>query len=136
MHSGDPLTDRELQILALVAEGESTRAIRTRLGISENTIKSHLTRIYRKTGSRNRVQAVRHYLDRHGTPQPHDDPRPSSSKPAHLLEDPGQPSLIQRQMREIEARLDELAAATMEAERLRDALTALRAIEPEGPRAS
>jgi DNA-binding CsgD family transcriptional regulator len=60
---GDPLTPRELEILALVAAGEPTAAIAQRLAISENTVKGHLTHAYKKTGARNRVQATRHYLD-------------------------------------------------------------------------
>jgi DNA-binding CsgD family transcriptional regulator len=75
--NGDPLTPREAQILALVATGEPTAAIGQRLGISENTVKGHLTHVYTKTGSRNRVQATRHYLDHHTTPLP----SPRSSRP-------------------------------------------------------
>jgi DNA-binding NarL/FixJ family response regulator len=67
---GEELTTRELHVLALVADGEPTSAISPRLGISENTVKSHLTSVYRKTGSRNRVQAARHYLDHYGEPPP------------------------------------------------------------------
>lgn len=63
---GDPLTPRELEILALVAAGEPTAAIAQHLGISQNTVKGHLTHAYVKTGSRNRVQATRHYLDHYG----------------------------------------------------------------------
>jgi DNA-binding CsgD family transcriptional regulator len=63
VRKGDPLTAREVEVLALVSAGDSTRAISRRLGISENTIKTHLTNVYRKTGSRNRVQAARHYLE-------------------------------------------------------------------------
>jgi DNA-binding CsgD family transcriptional regulator len=74
--SGDPLTPREIEVLALVAAGEPTAAIAGRLAISENTVKGHLTHVYAKTGSRNRVQATRHYLDYH-TPPP-----PRSSQPA------------------------------------------------------
>jgi DNA-binding CsgD family transcriptional regulator len=59
---GDPLTGREVQVLSLVAAGETTAAIGRRLGIAENTVKSHLTNIYTKTGCRNRVQATRYYL--------------------------------------------------------------------------
>ena len=62
---GDPLTPREREILALVAAGEPTSAIAVRLSISENTVKGHLTHVYAKTGSRNRVQATRYYLDHH-----------------------------------------------------------------------
>jgi DNA-binding CsgD family transcriptional regulator len=68
--AGEGLTARELDVLALVADGEPTAAISQRLGISENTIKSHLTSVYRKSGSRNRVQAARHYLDHYGKPPP------------------------------------------------------------------
>jgi DNA-binding CsgD family transcriptional regulator len=62
---GDPLTPREREILALVAAGEPTTAIAGRLSISENTVKGHLTHVYAKTGSRNRVQATRYHLDHH-----------------------------------------------------------------------
>jgi DNA-binding CsgD family transcriptional regulator len=62
VRKGDPLTAREVQILSLVAAGETTAAIARRLGIAENTVKSHLTKVYAKTGSRNRVQAARYYL--------------------------------------------------------------------------
>jgi DNA-binding CsgD family transcriptional regulator len=65
---GDPLTAPELEVLALVAAGESTPAISRRLGIAQNTIKTHLTSVYRKTGSQNRVQAARHYLEAYGEP--------------------------------------------------------------------
>jgi DNA-binding CsgD family transcriptional regulator len=65
---GDPLTPREIEILALVAAGEPTAEIAARLAISENTVKGHLTHVYTKTGSRNRVQATRHYLDHYATP--------------------------------------------------------------------
>jgi DNA-binding CsgD family transcriptional regulator len=63
------LTPREIEVLALVANGEPTSAISRRLGIRENTIKTHLTHIYRKTDSRNRVEATRHYLDHYGEPR-------------------------------------------------------------------
>jgi DNA-binding CsgD family transcriptional regulator len=59
---GDPLTPRELEVLALVAAGNSTPDIAALLGIAPGTIKTHLTSVYRKTGAQNRVQAARHYL--------------------------------------------------------------------------
>jgi DNA-binding CsgD family transcriptional regulator len=62
---GDPLTGREVQVLSLVAAGETTAAIGRRLDIAENTVKSHLTSIYTKTGCRNRVQATHYYLARY-----------------------------------------------------------------------
>src|SRR5215218_6021589 len=105
---GDPLTDREVQILSLVAAGEPTAEISQRLGIAENTVKSHLTNIYTKTASRNRVQATRHYL-RHYTV---DHGGPSSAS-----QSAGDDALIDQQVREIQARLDQLTPAATEAER-------------------
>jgi DNA-binding CsgD family transcriptional regulator len=119
---GDPLTDRELQILSLVAAGDSTAAISQRLGVTEATVKTHLTNVYRKTGCRNRVQAARHYLDTYASTPPSPEPAPTSAGT-------GGTSLIQRQIQEIQARLDDLADAAAEAERLQTVLEALRSIE-------
>jgi DNA-binding CsgD family transcriptional regulator len=75
---GDPLSPREIEILALVAAGEPTATVAAALAISENTVKGHLTHVYTKTGSRNRVQATRHYLDHYAMPAP----APPASQPA------------------------------------------------------
>jgi DNA-binding CsgD family transcriptional regulator len=117
---GDPLTDREIQILSLVAAGEPTAAISKRLGIAENTVKSHLTNIYTKTGCRNRVQATRYYLSQF-----------TAGRPGHAEIEEASASLIREQMREIQARLDELAPAATEVARLQHALEALRALDGE-----
>lgn len=66
---GDPLTQREIEVLALVAAGASTRVIADRLGIAASTVKSHLTHAYRKTGTHNRVKATRYYLEHHAGDQ-------------------------------------------------------------------
>jgi DNA-binding CsgD family transcriptional regulator len=58
-----PLSPRERQVLALVADGHPTPAIAQQLGITSGTVKAHLTSVYRKLGVRNRVQASRYYLD-------------------------------------------------------------------------
>lgn len=60
---GNRLTVRELEVLALLADGKSTSDIAAQLGITPATIKTHLTSVYRKIGARNRVQAARYYLD-------------------------------------------------------------------------
>jgi DNA-binding CsgD family transcriptional regulator len=60
---GNPLTRRELEILALVAAGDSTPDIAKQLGISPGTVKAHLTSVYKKIGAKNRVQAARYYFD-------------------------------------------------------------------------
>ncbi|SDR87131.1 DNA-binding response regulator, NarL/FixJ family, contains REC and HTH domains [Nocardioides scoriae] len=59
MRSGAPrLTDRERQVLDLLAEGLGVSAIAGRLYLSESTAKSHIGRIYDKLGAANRAQAL------------------------------------------------------------------------------
>lgn len=52
------LTDREIEVVRLMAEGRSNRAIAETLFLSEATIKTHLVRIYRKLKVDNRAAAV------------------------------------------------------------------------------
>ena len=59
MSSGAPrLSDRERQVLELLAEGLGVSAIAGRLYLSESTAKSHIGRIYEKLGAANRAQAL------------------------------------------------------------------------------
>lgn len=60
----ESLTPRELEILELVAEGLSNKAVATRLGISDQTVKFHLTSISGKLGAMNRTDAVRRAVRR------------------------------------------------------------------------
>jgi DNA-binding NarL/FixJ family response regulator len=53
------LTERELEILNLVAEGMSNRHVAARLVVTEQTVKFHLTNIYRKLKVSNRTEAAR-----------------------------------------------------------------------------
>jgi DNA-binding CsgD family transcriptional regulator len=53
-----PITPRELEVLALVAEGLSTREIGRRLWITEETVKTHIRRLHDRLGARTRAQAV------------------------------------------------------------------------------
>jgi DNA-binding NarL/FixJ family response regulator len=52
------LTERELDVLRLVAAGRHNRTIAVDLGLSEHTVRAHLRGISRKLGVQNRVQAV------------------------------------------------------------------------------
>jgi DNA-binding NarL/FixJ family response regulator len=55
----EPLTAREIEVLDLVAEGCSNKAIAERLRISDQTVKFHLASIIGKLGASNRTEAVR-----------------------------------------------------------------------------
>jgi NarL family two-component system response regulator LiaR len=52
------LTPRELEILALMAEGLSNKEIADRIFVSENTVKTHSGRVFDKLGAKRRTQAV------------------------------------------------------------------------------
>ena len=60
----ESLTPREIEVLELVAEGLSNKAVATRLGISDQTVKFHLTSISGKLGAINRTDAVRRAVRR------------------------------------------------------------------------
>jgi DNA-binding NarL/FixJ family response regulator len=55
----EPLTPREVQVLELLAEGLPNKAIAERLGISDQTVKFHVSSISGKLGAANRTDAVR-----------------------------------------------------------------------------
>ncbi len=57
-----PLTDREAEVLALLAKGLANKQIAVGLGISEHTVKFHVSSIYTKLNATNRTQAVREGL--------------------------------------------------------------------------
>jgi DNA-binding NarL/FixJ family response regulator len=61
----DELTPREADVLRLIADGQSNREIARTLFVSEATVKTHVNRIFAKTGSRDRAQATR-YAYTHG----------------------------------------------------------------------
>ncbi len=54
----DPLTDRETEILRLMAGGYSNKEIANSLGVAEGTIKNHVSNILSKMGVRDRTRAV------------------------------------------------------------------------------
>jgi DNA-binding CsgD family transcriptional regulator len=55
---GMGLTSRQVEIVNLAANGASNREIGDRLGLSEGTVKQHMSRIFRKLGVQNRAEAV------------------------------------------------------------------------------
>ena len=61
----DGLTDREAQVLALIAAGQSNTEIAEQLYLAEATVKTHVNRIFAKTHSRDRTQAAA-YAHRNG----------------------------------------------------------------------
>jgi DNA-binding NarL/FixJ family response regulator len=52
------LTEREMQILELVSRGLTVKQVASRIGLSPRTVETHVAKLYRKLGVRNRVQAV------------------------------------------------------------------------------
>jgi len=52
----NPLTKRELEVLALLLDGWRNQDIAERLGLSPNTVKNHVYNLYQKTGAANRVE--------------------------------------------------------------------------------
>jgi len=62
--SDDELTPREADVLRLIAAGRSNREIARDLFVSEATVKTHVNRIFFKTGSRDRAQAIRYAYTR------------------------------------------------------------------------
>lgn len=55
---GPVLSEREIEVVRLLAEGHSNRAIAGALFLAEATVKTHLVRIYRKLGTENRAATV------------------------------------------------------------------------------
>lgn len=55
----DPLNDRERQVLRMAAEGTTSNAIATTLGLSDGTIRNYLSDAISKLGASNRVEAAR-----------------------------------------------------------------------------
>ena len=60
--SHGPLTERESEVLGLVAKGLANKQIAVALGISEHTVKFHVSSIYSKLNVTNRTEAVREGL--------------------------------------------------------------------------
>jgi two-component system response regulator DesR len=59
----NPLTEREREILRLASEGLTSRTIGRRLFLTDGTVRNHLSSALRKTGARNRQEAIRRAQD-------------------------------------------------------------------------
>ncbi len=59
--SGHGLTPTEVTVAALVAQGRTNREVAAQLVLSEKTIESHLSRIYRKLGVSSRAELAHRY---------------------------------------------------------------------------
>ena len=70
VRGGDQLTPRELEVLALVAQGRSNPEIARELFIGEATVKSHLLHVFDKLGVSDRTAAVTRALERGLLPSP------------------------------------------------------------------
>lgn len=77
-HAFAPLSRREAEILECIGQGRSNRDVATMLGISEKTVKNHVTSILRKLAVNDRTQAVLHALRKSWISYPEDEgPRPN-----------------------------------------------------------
>ncbi len=54
----EPLSERELEVLALIAAGKSNRQIAKDLFVAQSTVKTHINNNHRKLDARNRIQDV------------------------------------------------------------------------------
>ena len=86
----EPLSERELEVLALIAGGLSNREICARLHISLSTVKGHAANIYGKLGVNSRTRAISEavrlgLLDRRSSPNPYHNHTFSRSQPYRLF---------------------------------------------------
>jgi DNA-binding NarL/FixJ family response regulator len=65
----EQLSDREREVMGLLASGLPNKLIARRLGVTERTVKGHLTRAYKQVGVQDRVQAAL-WATRHGITEP------------------------------------------------------------------
>ncbi len=72
---GHDLTDRELTMLRLLAQGLSNRQIADALNLAESTVKNNLSALFQKLGVRDRTQAVIYAISHGLVPRPSDVPR-------------------------------------------------------------
>jgi len=92
--SAERLTQRELAVLELIAQGLTNGAIAGQLSVSVHTVKFHLGSVYRKLGVSNRTEATAFFLQ-----QSHSHLNRPSQSPADGLEGDGSTSMGTRASR-------------------------------------
>ena len=60
---GKPLSKREVEILSFIVDGDTNKEIAYKIGISEDTVKNHITSLLQKLKAKNRTHAVVIYCD-------------------------------------------------------------------------
>jgi len=63
-HQGNPLTDREKEVLGLIADGKNTKEIATELFLTTGTIRNYISVILDKLGVSNRVEAIKKFTEK------------------------------------------------------------------------
>lgn len=64
------MTNRELEILELLSYGKTNKQIAAELGISDFTVRDHVSSLLRKSGARNRTELVARRIQEYGEPLP------------------------------------------------------------------
>jgi two-component system response regulator DesR len=60
----NPLTDRELEVLELVADGRNTKEIAEELSIKTGTVRNYISTILDKLDVKNRIEAITHFKEK------------------------------------------------------------------------
>lgn len=68
LRGGETLTEREEQIVYLVAEGYTNREVSVKLGLSEHTVKNYVFKIFDKLGVSTRVELARYAMSQQELP--------------------------------------------------------------------
>ncbi|RED65193.1 response regulator transcription factor [Cohnella phaseoli] len=63
-HQGNPLTDREKEVLGLIADGKNTKEIATELFLTTGTIRNYISVILDKLAVSNRVEAIKKFTEK------------------------------------------------------------------------
>lgn len=86
LHNFD-LTPREIEVIAFIVEGNTNRNIAERCGVSQQTVKHHLTSIFNKVGVDNRLELALFAINHNLVPEAREfEPQPEATYPAERQE--------------------------------------------------